>query len=90
MEHLVKMGHQRIVHLTEKDQFSFDKADRRRHFSTSMREHGLHSWAESILEVPFFSADSDLVNQILGLGATAVVAMNDLLALDLKAALVKM
>lgn len=90
VEHLVKMGHRRIVHLSEKVNWSFDNQQRRRYFAEAMREYGQQEWAETIVEIPYFEANAELVDEILGMGATAVVAMNDLLALDLKKAILGM
>lgn len=87
VQHLVEKGHRRIVHLSNVNHGSFDNRERRRYFSAAMCEQGLDEWSEAILEAQFFAADASLVSEIMGTGATAVVAMNDLLALDLKNAL---
>lgn len=90
VEHLVKLGHRRIVHLSEKVNWSFDNQQRRRYFTEAMREFGQREWAETMVEIPYFEANVQSVDEILGMGATAAVAMNDLLALDLKQTIVGM
>jgi len=90
VEYLVQMGHTRILHLTENHQLLFDNRERRRFFSASMREFGLNEWADAMVEIHYYGANRELVEQILATGATAVVAMNDLLAIDLKKAMLEM
>ena len=82
VKHLVEMGHRRIVHLTLADKSSFDKRVRRDFFSEAMREFGLFEWAEGFVETEFFAADEELVRKVVAMGATGIVAMNDLLAID--------
>ncbi len=84
VEHLWKMGHRRIIHLSEDLQLSFDNRARRGHFSEAMHQFGLGGWADKVVETQYFAATPALAEEILAMGATAVVAMNDLLAIDLK------
>ncbi|BCM90697.1 catabolite control protein A [Abditibacteriota bacterium] len=88
VEYLWKRGHRRIVHLSENLQLSFDNRERRRYFSEAMQKFGLDEWSNTVVETHYHAATPALAEEIIGLGATGVVAMNDLLAIDLKKAMV--
>ena len=83
VSHLVEMGHTRIAHLTEDGQELFDTLERRRYFAEAVRHYGLPQCADWIVTGRFYEISLQVVQQILDLGATAVVCHNDLLALNL-------
>ena len=81
--HLAERGHQKIAHLTQDPQSSSDGRERQRYFKEAIRAFGLEARAEWIVSLPFYTATPEFARSLVEKGVTAVVCMNDLLALDL-------
>jgi LacI family transcriptional regulator len=84
VEHLVGLGHRRIVHVAGPRQLSTGAA-RRASFVAAMRAHGLEAGDALIAEAPSYSAEAGAPAAAALLDRhprlTAIVAANDLLAL---------
>ncbi len=82
VEHLRSRGHTRIAHLTEESQPIFDTIQRRTHFADAMNALGLTGSADWVVAARYEETPS-AVPALLALRPTAVVCLNDHLALEL-------
>ena len=84
VNHLVENGHTRIAYATTgvnaKD---FDKVERLKYFLDALRTHGLECGEERAFELHYFDTTPDQIRHIIDAGYTALVCINDLLAVNL-------
>ncbi len=85
VKHLVGQGHRKIAHLTQnpQPQHSFDGRERQRFFTEALHHFDLEARDEWMLSAQFFATTPDMAQSLVKAGVTAVVCMNDLLAIDL-------
>lgn len=87
VSHLAARGHRRIAFLNTRESPDsatyFDKGERLRYFREAVRQHGMKECADWIFATWYFEQMPKLPRQILERGATAVICVNDRLAIDL-------
>jgi DNA-binding LacI/PurR family transcriptional regulator len=82
VSHLVENGHTQIAYATTgANANNFDMVERRQYFLEALRSHGLDCGDERIYELHYFATTPDQIQGIIDAGYTALVCINDLLAI---------
>lgn len=91
VDHLMKNGHTRIAYATTRaNAKEFDKVERRKYFLEALRSLGLECGDERIYELHYFETTPEQIQQIIDAGYTALVCINDLLAIGVMEVMNKM
>jgi DNA-binding LacI/PurR family transcriptional regulator len=87
VSHLMANGHRRLAFLNIREPPDsatyFDKGERLRYFREAVQQYGIGECADCVFAAWYGEISPELPRQILERGATAVVCVNDRLAIDL-------